>query len=145
MSNDRPGTEPIGLHVQRVAKLLNRAFEDELAAAGGSLPTWLILLSLKSGRPETQRELAKAVGIQGATMTHHLDALEHAGLVTRRRDPSNRRVQRVELTEQGDAAFDRLRKVAMKFDRRLRAGLTEQELAQIADVLDRLSANAVSG
>ena len=110
MSNDRPETQPIGLHLQRVAKLLNRAFENELAAAGGSLPTWLILLSLKSGRPETQRELAKAVGIQGATMTHHLDALERAGLVTRTRESSNRRVQRVELTEEGDAAFHRLRK-----------------------------------
>ena len=37
MSNDRSRTEPIGLHVQRVAKLLNRAFEDELAQVGGVL------------------------------------------------------------------------------------------------------------
>src|SRR5205814_3175324 len=144
MSNDRPRTEPIGLRVQRVAKLLNRAFEDELAAAGGSLPTWLILLSLKSGRPETQRELAKAVGIQGATMTHHLDALERTGLVTRTRDPSNRRVQRVELTQEGDAAFDRLRKVAVKFDQRLRTDLSDDELARVGDVLDKLAEN-VSG
>jgi MarR family transcriptional regulator, transcriptional regulator for hemolysin len=142
MSNDRPRNEPIGLRLQRVAKVLNRAFEDELAAAGGSVPTWLILLSLKSGRPETQRELAAAVGIQGATMTHHLDSLEKAGLVTRSRDPENRRVQRVELTDAGDAAFDRLRKVAVKFDAKLRAGLSKDELAQLADVLDRLAANA---
>src|SRR5438067_12743129 len=107
MSNDRPGTEPIGLHVQRVAKLLNRAFEDELAAAGGSLPTWLILVSLKSGRPETQRELAQAVGIQSATMIHHLDALERSGLVTRTRDPSNRRVHRADLAAEGEATCDR--------------------------------------
>ena len=131
--------------MQRVAKVLNRAFEEELAEAGGSAPTWLILLSLKSGRPETQRELAKAVGIQGATMTHHLDALEKAGLVTRSRDPENRRVQRVELTAEGDAAFHRLRKVAMKFDRRLREGLSEKELGQLSELLDRLAANASSG
>lgn len=142
MSNDRPRIQPIGLQVQRVAKLLNRAFEDELAEAGGSLPMWLILLSLKSGRPETQRELAAAVGIQGATMTHHLDALEKAGLVSRSRDPANRRVQRVELTKEGDAAFDRLRKVAMKFDQRLRAGLSEKQLATVSQVLDKLADNA---
>jgi MarR family transcriptional regulator, transcriptional regulator for hemolysin len=135
----------VGLRIQRVAKLLNRAFEDELAAGGGSVPTWLILLSLKSGKPGTQRELAAAVGIQGATMTHHLDALERAGLVSRERDPSNRRVQRVQLTKEGDAAFARLRKVAVKFDQRLRAGLSDEELAQLGDVLDRLASNAVSG
>src|SRR3954468_15747669 len=143
MSNDRHSIEPVGLRVQRVAKVLNRAFEDELAAAGGSVPTWLILLSLKSGRPETQRQLAAAVGIQGATMTHHLDALEKAGLVTRTRDPSNRRVQRVQLTDEGDATFHRLRKVAMKFDQRLRVGLSAEELAHVGDVLDRLAANAL--
>lgn len=142
MSNDRPPSEPIGLKVARVAKTLNRAFEDELAEAGGSLPMWLILLSLKSGRPETQRELARAVGIQGATMTHHLDSLEKAGFVRRSRDPANRRVQRVELTEEGDAAFHRLRKVAMKFDQRLRAGLSEDELSALSSVLDQLQQNA---
>jgi MarR family transcriptional regulator, transcriptional regulator for hemolysin len=142
MSNGRPSIQPIGLQVQRVAKLLNRAFEDELSEAGGSLPMWLILVSLKSGRPETQRELAEAVGIQGATMTHHLDSLEKAGLVSRSRDPANRRVQRVELTREGEAAFDRLRKVAVKFDQRLRAGLSEEELAGVSRVLGKLADNA---
>lgn len=141
MSNGRPRTQPIGLHVQRVAKLLNRAFEDQLAEAGGSLPMWLILLSLKSGRPETQRELADAVGIRGATMTHHLDALERAGLVTRTRDPANRRIQRVALTKEGDAAFNRLRTVALKFDERLRKGLSAEELAAVAAALDQLAEN----
>src|SRR5436305_1172121 len=142
MSNDRPRIEPMGLHVQRVAKVLNRAFEDQLAAAGGSLPMWLILVSLKAGRPETQRELADAVGIQGATMTHHLDSLEKAGLVRRTRDPANRRVQRVELTPEGNAAFDRLRKVAVKFDQKLRKGLDEKQLTATGAVLDKLAENA---
>jgi MarR family transcriptional regulator for hemolysin len=128
--------------VQRTAKVLNRAFEEQLAAAGGSLPMWLILVSLKSGRPETQRELAEAVGIQGATMTHHLDSLEKAGLVARSRDPANRRVQRVSLTKEGDAAFDRLRKVAVKFDQRLRRDLSDEQLAAVSAVLDTLAANA---
>jgi MarR family transcriptional regulator for hemolysin len=137
-----PTTEPIGLHVQRVAKALNRAFESTLAEAGGSLPVWLILLSLKSGRWSTQRELAAAVGVEGATLTHHLGRLERTGLVTRRRDPANRRVQLVELTADGEAAFERLRDAAIAFDRRLRAGIRADELSGLGDLLDRLAANA---
>jgi len=133
--------EPIGLRVTRTAKALSRAFDQELAAAGGTLPTWLILLSVKSGRAATQRELAKAVGIQGATLTHHLTALESAGLISRTRDPSNRRVQRVELTEAGDAAFLRLRQAAQRFDARLRQGLDEDEVDQLRELLGRLDAN----
>ena len=136
-----PSSEPIGLHVARVAKSLNRAFEAALADAGGSLPAWLILLSLKSGRWGTQRELAEAIGIRGATLTHHLDGLERDGLVSRRRDPANRRVQVVELTAAGDRLFERLRHAAVDFDARLRDGLSDRELERLRDLLGRLGAN----
>jgi MarR family transcriptional regulator, transcriptional regulator for hemolysin len=61
-----------------------------------------------SGTHGAQRELAAAVGIEGPTLTHHLNRMEASGLVTRRRDPANRRVHRVELTEAGEATFARL-------------------------------------
>jgi MarR family transcriptional regulator for hemolysin len=137
----KPREEPIGLYVNRTAKALSRAFDHALAAAGGSLPTWLILVSLKSRSWGTQRELAGALGIEGPTLTHHLDALEGAGLVTRTRDPANRRVQRVELTEEGDAAFQRMRRAATAFDRRLRSGLSDGEVEQVRELLGRLLAN----
>src|SRR3954471_15291662 len=110
-----PRQEPIGLYIQRVAKELNRSFEAALNEVGGNVPTWLILLSLKAGRPETQRQLADAVGIRGATLTHHLEGLERDGLVARERDPENRRVQKVALTDAGEAAFERMRGAALAF------------------------------
>ena len=124
-----------------MAKTLGRAFDRALAEAGGSQPAWLILLSVKSGRAATQRELARAVGIEGATLTHHLDGMERAGLITRRRDPENRRVQLVALTDAGDEAFARMRRAAMAFDRQLRAGLSEEELEGFRRVLERLGEN----
>ncbi|MBV8983823.1 MAG: MarR family transcriptional regulator [Acidimicrobiia bacterium] len=137
-----PEIEPIGLAVTRTAKLLSRAFDDALADAGGSLPTWLVLVSLMGTRHGKQRDLADAVGIEAATLTHHLNRMERAGLVTRRRDPENRRVHQVELTESGEVAFHSLRGHVAAFDRQLRAGFTRDELAQLRGFLDRLAANA---
>jgi MarR family transcriptional regulator for hemolysin len=133
-----PTEEPIGLYIQRIAKQLNRSFEAALAEVGGSVPTWLILVSLKSGRPETQRQLADAVGIKGATLTHHLEGLERTGLVARERDPANRRVQIVELTDEGEAAFQRMLGAALSFDAQLRDGLSEEELEKLRELLGRL-------
>jgi DNA-binding HxlR family transcriptional regulator len=84
----------------------SRAFDATLAAAGGSQPVWLILVSLKTRQLVNQRELAQAVGIQGATLTHHLNATEADGLPTRQRDPANRRVHQVHLTERRETLFD---------------------------------------
>jgi MarR family transcriptional regulator, transcriptional regulator for hemolysin len=137
----RPAREPLGLHLTKVSRIVSRAFDDALAGAGGSLPVWLVLISLKSGQLASQRELAGAVGIQGATLTHHLNAMESAGLVTRRRDPQNRRQHLVELTANGDALFLRMRDTAMAFDKRLRTGLAEGEIGQLETLLTRLREN----
>jgi len=139
-----PERQPLGLHLTRVSRVVSRAFDDALAEAGGSLPVWLVLISLKSGQLASQRELAEAVGVQGATLTHHLNAMESAGLVTRRRDPANRRLHLVQLTPDGDALFLRLRDAAMAFDQRLRVGLSETETSQLESLLTRLRDNVAA-
>ena len=135
---DRP---PVGMNLARTSKLVAQAFDAALVEAGGTLPVWLTLLSVKSSELANQRELAGMIGIQGATLTHHLNAMEAQGLLTRRRDPDNRRVHVVELTQAGEAMFLKLRAAALIFDKRLRAGLPDDRLAEFAEVLAALRAN----
>ena len=137
----RPGQPPIGLQLTRAARTVSRAFDDALTAAGGSLPVWLVLVTLKANPRANQREVAEAMGITEATLTHHLNGMEQDGLITRRRDPENRRVHLLEVTVDGEAAFGRLRTAAMAFDRRLRRGVTDDAAAQLQEVLGRLAAN----
>ena len=84
-----PATEPLGLTLTRTAKLVGRGFDQALATVDGTLPTWTILASLKAARHGKQQDIAEAVGIEGATLTHHLNRLERDGLVSRSRDPDN--------------------------------------------------------
>lgn len=139
-----PTTPPIGRQLSATAKLVGRAFDQALGAAGGSAATWLILLSIKSGAHSHQRDLADTIGITGATLTHHLNAMEADGLLTRRRDPNNRRIHRVELTQAGEATFHRLRQAAVRFDQQLRNGLDNSDLAQLTRLLGQLSANVAA-
>lgn len=140
----RPAEPPIGIELATTARVVGRAFDDRLAASGGSRPTWLVLLALKQGRTRNQRELAAAIGIQGATLTHHLNAMETDGLVVRRRDPANRRVHLLEMTAAGEAAFVRMAVAAGEHDGRLRAGFADDELAQLRALLVRLRGNVGS-
>jgi MarR family transcriptional regulator, transcriptional regulator for hemolysin len=138
----RPAHLPIGLALAQAARTASRAFDDVLASAGGTLPVWLVLLNVKTRQLANQRELAEAVGIREATLTHHLNAMEADGLITRARHPANRRIHVVALTEAGETAFLRLRDAAIAFDQQLRGGFTDADLAALAGLLDRLSSNA---
>lgn len=139
-----PIQPPIGIRLASAARIVRRGFDEALAEVGGSLPEWLVLLNLKIRRPANQRELAEAVGVREATLTHHLNAMDVEGLVTRRRDASNRRIHVVELTDAGEEMFLRLRTAAMAFDQRLRAGITEGELTSLEATLDRLVRNVTA-
>jgi len=137
----RPERTPIGLYLTHTSRAISRAFDDALAAAGGSLPVWLVLVNLKMRNVASQRELAQAMGIKEATLTHHLNAMETAGLITRQRHPANRRIHVVELTEAGESSFGRLREAAFAFDTQLRLNVTADEIATLEGLLGRLAAN----
>jgi MarR family transcriptional regulator, transcriptional regulator for hemolysin len=136
--------EPIGLLVTRTAKVVSRAFDDALAAVGGSLASWLVLVSLAGDLHPSQRSIAAAVGVEGPTLTHHLNRMEAAGFVTRARDPENRRVHKVMLTDSGRAEFGSMVETVQAFDRRLRERFSEAELATLSSLLRRLAENAAT-
>src|SRR3954454_2679308 len=132
--------QPVGLQLTRTARVLAQEFDRAMADEGGSAPVWQVLLLIRSKQWGQQSEMAKAMGVTGATLTHHLNALERDGLVRRWREDANRRVQRVELTDEGVATFDRLRKVAVKHDARVRAALGPERRDALAGALDALAA-----
>lgn len=136
-----PQTMPLGLRLTRSAKIVERAFNDALAEAGGSAPMWTILIACKSGGGRNQNELAASIGIRGATLTHHLDTMEDRELLRRRRDPANRRVHLIELTAAGEQMFHRLRDVADRFDTALRRGVDAAGQDAFETVLDTLVTN----
>jgi MarR family transcriptional regulator, transcriptional regulator for hemolysin len=137
----KPTGTPIGLQLANTSKAVSRAFNDRLAEAGSSVPVWLILSSLKSNERRTQLDLARAVGIEGPTLTRHLDRLEENGIVRRVRDGNDRRAVRVELTPEGERLFQTLRQVVIAFNRDLTAGVTETELERLRKTLVRLGQN----
>jgi MarR family transcriptional regulator, transcriptional regulator for hemolysin len=133
---------PIGLHLADVARDVGRAFDQALTAAGGSRAQWMVLLALKSGAAASQQQIADHIGIRGATLTHHLGGMEARGLVVRTREPEDRRTQVVRLTDEGERLFAAMAEAAREFDRRLRTGLSTDEVAQLGALLTRLHENA---
>jgi len=141
----RPAAPPIGLRLTRTSRAVTQAFERAMAQAGGSASTWQVLLLVRSANWDTQSEMAEQLGITGATLTHHLNALERKGLVRRWREDNNRRVQRVELTDDGLELWGRLRAVAGRHDKLLRSQLSDDEVEQLGALLERLEAGVQAG
>ena len=137
----KPRGTPIGLQLAHTSKTVSRAFSDALAEVGGSVPIWLILTSLMGETWSAQHHLARALRIEGPTLTRHLDGMEAAGLIVRARERNDRRAVRVELTDAGRARHAELRQAVMGFNHRLTSGLGDAELEALRGLLERLEAN----
>lgn len=68
-----------------------------------------ILSQLDTADPTMVGELAESLGVTASTMSLNLKRLRDAGLVQCERDPEDRRVMNVRLTEAGERARDAAR------------------------------------
>ena len=84
-----------------------------MADAGGSASAWQVLLLVRSSSGARSRAWPRRWASPAPRSPITSTRLEAQGLVRRWREDSNRRVQRVELTDEGIALFERLRAVAI--------------------------------
>lgn len=133
--------EPLPRVVVLTGKAIREYFEGALTEAGASLATWVVLYGVERGGWDNQRDLAKDLRIEGATLTRHLDRMERDGLIVRTRDPDDRRQIRVELTTEGGALYRRLKTVARKTGKRATDGLSADDRANLRRILGRIRTN----
>ena len=87
-------------------------------------------------------ELGRRAGLAPSTMTGLIDRMERDGLVTRRDDVEDRRIQNIFLTEFGRGARDVILDVVDKTLSKVFAGIAPTDLENTKDVLRRALANA---
>lgn len=102
-----------------------------------------ILAVLDEGTRETQGSIADSLGYDRGQLVGLLDELEAAGLVERRRDPSDRRRHVVQMTAAGRKTLAKLRAVSRKLEDDFLAALDEGERKQLHALLLELAGEHV--
>ncbi len=132
--------EPLEI-LSRVSRLARHLELARRQAFGGlHLAQWQfdVLAALRrAGSPYemTPGELMAETLVSSATITHRIDQLEAAGLVSRQRDPGDGRVVRVRLTARGREAADQALDGLLERERQLLGRLTPAERARLAGLL----------
>jgi DNA-binding MarR family transcriptional regulator len=99
----------------------------------------LMILSRQDGI--THSELAEKLRISPAAATKVIKRMEGAGYLQRQADPSDERVSRVYLQEQGRALIAEIERSFGKLDRAMFEGVPEAELVRFRDLLSRMAGN----
>ena len=123
------------------SRMIRRFYDRRASALGVTTAQWRVLAWLGHEPGMKQVELAERLDVEPITACRILDRLEEAGLIERQRDPSDRRVWRLVLTDKAQPILERLRGLAEEMAGDAFAGFSVNEIESIRAKLGRVRDN----
>lgn len=138
-----PPWQRIETTMMSAARNIRQAYDNCFESLELNLSQASMIGYLAENGPMNQTQLAAALVLGRAATGSVVDQLEARGLVQRVPDPDDRRVWLVENTTEGVKVATQVIRVDEQLRRRIRVGISHEERQQLADLLMRMSANAV--
>lgn len=132
----------LGFLVSAVRNAIWSAIETELRPLDVTTAQFVVLNSIALGRGRTIGEFCRLLGYDSGAMTRLLDRIEKKSLVRRVANPDDRRSFLIELTPDGKALFPQVRRKVQAVFKRLLTGFSEEQAANLKQLLEQLMANA---
>lgn len=129
----------VGFLLSKAADLVTADFAEALRAYGVRPREYGVLTLIEERGPQSQQRIGERLQIDRTTMVAIIDSLERAGLVTRVRDPEDRRRYAVTLSDRGRELLARdLHRVAEGVHGDFLAALPPEDGARLLDMLTTL-------
>lgn len=131
----------LGFLLNDVSRLMRQRFDERARDLGLTRAQWRVLGHLRRYEGIKQGSLAEILEVENVTLGRHIDRLEDAGWVERRRDPSDRRVWRLHLDQKSRPIIDRLNELSSEVRERAMTGFTDDERDRLIATLQSMKDN----
>ena len=131
----------IGFIINRTAKVLIQAFDQELRKnVGITFGQWKIIIILVNNDDNglTQKEIADKLGLEGPTLIPIIDKLEKDGFVVRKVDPTDRRNNRIFLTEKLCGVQDLMIDCGLRIKKISLNNISEENISITKNTLEKM-------
>ena len=122
-----------------IARSWRHAVDRRLKYLGISMAGWMVIAAASQVRsPLSQSELADMLSVSGASMVHMIDRLVKDGLAIREPSISDRRVNRIVITDAGRRLYAVLKDEAAAVRGELLASIELEKLACVTELLEQM-------
>lgn len=118
-----------------VARQLRTRFDQRARAHGMTRAQWVILARLARQPGISQNEMAAICEVEPITVARLVDRLEARGMVERRPDPTDRRVNRLHLLDAAEPILEEINSYRVAMLAEITEGLEPERQAALIDAL----------
>lgn len=130
--------------LRHVAFIIKKRGRDILVDFGITTPQFNALLALREHPNITMGDLCEKLFLACSTATDLIDRMEKNGLLERARDPQDRRVIRLSISQRGIQVIGEVIEARRRYVASILVKLTAEEIDQLGNSLDRLHSLMVS-
>jgi DNA-binding MarR family transcriptional regulator len=127
--------------ISLAARAFERLSELRLKPLGFGVGYLPVLVAIKEGKAQSQRDLARFARVKQPSMAQMLARMERDDLVRRTPDPDDGRSSRISLTKIAHARLPEACAVLFQGNREVLSDFTDEEAAQLIGLLMRLIKN----
>ena len=140
MSNVKPYDlrSGLGYRLSLAAHLNQMEFESDLTTLGITRQMWCVLIAVGQHQITRPTEIAAYIGINRTAASRSIRQMAQRGLLERRNGTQDKRTNEVNLTEKGVETLQKALPMAQNAQNNLRSRLSENELSQLSNLLDKL-------
>jgi DNA-binding MarR family transcriptional regulator len=135
-------TQHAGFLLAQVGRAVTRQYRCALSPIGLRPRETHALLRLRDAGAMSQQALGTALDIDASNLVALLNDLEADRLISRRRDPQDRRRHVVEVSKRGAKLVNEVERAAAEVEERFFAALDEDERAALQGLLARVALSA---
>ena len=136
-----PVNREIAFTIMEVARMLKTYADQRARCLGISRAQWVVLVRLDRTEGLKQSELAEMLELQPISLTRLLDRLAENGLIERRADPHDRRVNRLYLTPAAKPLIAKLSDLGSDMMDTVLDGLDEEDTSRLLHDLGVMKEN----
>lgn len=122
-------------------KLTRSASQHYLNLFGVGIEVWRCLVLLATEGAISAQRISRVVGMDKASVSRCLKAMQEAKLIRTELDPADGRARIALLTPKGRALHDEIREIALERERVLLTGFSQKEIETLLSLLRRMHEN----
>jgi MarR family transcriptional regulator for hemolysin len=136
-----PIKREIAFMIKDVSRMMGTYADQQGRILGVSRAQWTVLVRLERTEGLKQSELAEILDLQPISLTRLLDRLDENGLIERRADPNDRRVNRLYLKPAARPLLDQLATLSESLMGTVLEGIEPESMERMLRDLGRIKDN----